>query len=485
MQFQELVKRLTKALGRDAVLWRPEDVMLYEYDAGLSQGTPRAVVLPRSTQDVQAVVRLAAEAGVSIVPRGAGTGLSGGSISRDGGIVMVFSRMNRILEIDLPNQRAVVEPGVVNTDLSAAVEEQGLYFAPDPSSQKAATIGGHVAENSGGPHTLAYGVTVNHVTGLEVVLSDGRVANFGGKAAETLGYDLAGFFNGSEGTLGIVTKITVKLTRVAEAVATLLAIYNSMDDAARTVVEITSEGITPAALEMLDGRTLRAVEEDVHAGYPLDAAAVLLIELEGLKEEVDEQALAVKEVCTRLNARNVRRAANEQERMLLWKGRKNAFGAIGRLSPSYYTQDGVVPRTKIPATLQRIEEISQKYGLRIFNIFHAGDGNMHPAILFDLRDPDQVRRTHEAGAEIIRHCCEVGGTITGEHGVGMEKNELMPYLFSNADMDVMLRLRKAFDPNAMFNPMKLFPVPRSCREGVFSSVQAGHSSCEHGPEVRP
>lgn len=471
MDHSSLIKRLTRALGSDGVLWKDEDVMLYEYDAGLSQGTPCAVVLPRTSAHVQQVVRIANEAGVSIVPRGAGTGLSGGSISREHGIVMVFSRMNRIVEIDIPNQRAVVQPGVVNLDLTAAVQAHGFYFAPDPSSQKAATIGGHVAENSGGPHTLAYGVTVNHVTGLEVVLADGRVARFGGKSADQTGYDLMGFFTGSEGTLGIVTSITVKLTRAAESIATLLAIYDSMDDAAKTVVEITAEGVTPAALEMLDGRTLRAVEEDVHAGYPLDAAAVLLIELEGIREVVEEQAETVRTVCERMRAREVRRAKNETERQLLWKGRKNAFGALGRLSPSYYTQDGVVPRTKIPATLQRIEEISQKFGIPIYNIFHAGDGNMHPAILFDIRDPEQVEKTHAAGAEIIRYCCEIGGTITGEHGVGMEKNELMPFLFSPNDIEVMLSLRRAFDPQTRFNPLKLFPIPRSCREGTFSSVR--------------
>lgn len=472
MDHPALIKRLSQTLGNDGVLWKDEDVMLYEYDAGLSQGTPCAVVFPRSTEQVQAVVRVANEAGVSIVPRGAGTGLSGGSISRDRGIVMVFSRMNRILEIDIPNQRAVVQPGLVNLDLTAAVLAQGFYFAPDPSSQKAATIGGHVAENSGGPHTLAYGVTVNHVTGIEVVLSDGRVSQLGGKSPEHAGYDLPGFFTGSEGTLGIVTKITVKLTRVAESIATLLAIYNTVEDAAQTVVDITAEGITPAALEMLDGRTLRAVEEDVHAGYPLDAAAVLLIELEGLHEQVEEQADTVRAVCDRLHAREVRRAKNETERQLLWKGRKNAFGALGRLAPSYYTQDGVVPRSKIPQTLERIEQISQKFQIPIYNIFHAGDGNMHPAILFDIREPDQVERTHAAGAEIIKYCCEVGGTITGEHGVGMEKNELMSYLFAENDLDVMLALRRSFDPQTRFNPMKLFPTPRSCREGTFSSVRS-------------
>jgi glycolate oxidase len=469
MQISAAVKRLRKIVGDDGVLWRPEDVLLYEYDAGLSKGTPGAVVLPRTAQQVSQIVRLAHEVGISLVARGAGTGLSGGSISRDGGIVIGFARMNRIVDLDIANQRAMVQPGVVNTDLSAAVAAHGLYFAPDPSSQRAATIGGHVAENSGGPHTLAYGVTTNHVTGLQVVLWDGRIVRFGGKTADLPGYDLTGFFVGSEGTVGIVTEITVKLTRLPEAVATLLAIFNSMDDAAQTVVAITREGITPAALEMLDGWTLRIVEDFVHAGYPKDSGAVLLIELEGLREAVEEQAEAVRQVCVAQNAREVRRAADQQERELLWKGRKNAFGAIGRISPSYYTQDGVVPRTKIPDTLKRIAEIAQKYNLTIGNIFHAGDGNLHPAILFDLRDEDQVRRTHEAGAEIIRYCCEVGGTITGEHGVGMEKNELMPFLFSEDDISVMTRLRDAFNPKAVFNPQKLLPTPRSCREGTFTA----------------
>lgn len=481
MQISAVVKRLRNIVGEDGVLWRPEDVLLYEYDAGLSKGTPGAVVLPRTPEQVSAIVRLAHEAGVSLVARGAGTGLSGGSISRDGGIVMGFSRMNRILDIDIANLRGVVQPGVVNTDLSAAVSAHGLYFAPDPSSQRAATIGGHVAENSGGPHTLAYGVTTNHVTGLQVVLWDGRIVRLGGKTADLPGYDLTGFFVGSEGTVGIVTEITVKLTRLPEAVATLLAIFNSMDDAAQTVVAITREGITPAALEMLDGWTLRIVEDFVHAGYPKNSGAVLLIELEGLREAVEEQAEAVRQVCTAQNAREVRRAANQQERELLWKGRKNAFGAIGRISPSYYTQDGVVPRTKIPETLKRIAEIAKKYDLTIGNIFHAGDGNLHPAILFDLRDEDQVRRTHEAGAEIIKYCCEVGGTITGEHGVGMEKNELMPFLFSEDDIAVMTRLRDAFNPKAIFNPQKLLPTPRSCREGTFTGNSPHAPARAKGP----
>lgn len=470
MPLSSAIPKLRRLLGKENVLVQLEDVMLYEYDAGVDKGTPGAVVFPANTEDVAAILRIALAESVSIVPRGAGTGLSGGSIPRDGGIVLVFTRMNKILEIDVENMRAVVQPGVVNLDLTAAVERHGLYFAPDPSSQKACTIGGNVAENSGGPHTLAHGVTVNHVTGVEVVLGDGRIARFGGKTIDTAGYDMTGFFTGTEGTVGIVTEITVKLTRKAESVATLLAIYNTVDDGANSVVDITREGITPTALEMFDGFTLHCVEEATHAGYPTDAGAVLLVELEGLHEAVEEQADAIRRVCEKNGAREVRRAKNEAERALLWKGRKNAFAAIGRLAPSYYTQDGVVPRTKIPETLRRIAEISKKYGLTIGNIFHAGDGNMHPAILFDLRDPIQLERTIAAGADILAYCVSVGGTITGEHGVGMEKNNLMPLLFSEIDMAVMAELREAFNPKGTLNPQKIFPTTRSCRETGTASI---------------
>jgi glycolate oxidase len=464
MGLLEATTQLRNLLGTDNVLSRAEDVMLYEYDAGVDKGLPGSVVFPATTEDVSGIVKIAVAEKVPIVPRGAGTGLSGGAIARDGGIVIVFTRMNKILEVDVANQRATVQPGVVNLDLTSAVEKHGLYFAPDPSSQKASTIGGNVAENSGGPHTLAHGVTVNHVTGLEVVLGDGRIAQFGGKVAEGTGYDMCGFFTGTEGTVGIITRITVKLTRKAESIATLLAIYNTVDDGANSVVDITREGITPTALEMFDGLTLRTVEEATHAGYPMDAGAVLLVELEGLREAVEEQAEAIARVCLANGAREVRRARSEAERALLWKGRKNAFAALGRLTPSYYTQDGVVPRTKIPETLRFIAGVSEKYGLRIANIFHAGDGNMHPAILFDMRDPSQLERTVAAGAEIIQHCVSVGGTITGEHGVGMEKDKLMPLLFSESDLEVMKLLREAFNRNSILNPQKIFPTTRSCRE---------------------
>ena len=459
-----LSDQLRAIAGRDYVLDRPEDLMLYEYDGGVRSHRPDVVVFPQNTEQVSQIVKLAAKVQIPIVPRGAGTGLSGGAIPTEGGILIAFSRMNRILEIDADNMRAVVQPGVVNQTLSDSVAHLGLYFAPDPSSQKACTIGGNVAENSGGPHTLMYGVTVNHVTGLEVVLPDGEIVHFGGKAAESAGYDLTGFFVGSEGTLGIVTAATVKLLRRPERVATLLGIFETIDDGARTVSAITAEGITPAALEMMDGWTLQTVEAFCHAGYPLDAGAVLLIELDGLAEAVEEEAEQVRKVCFEQHAREVRRAKDDNERTLLWKGRKNAFGALGRVSPSFYTQDGVVPRTKIPAVLEFIEGVSKKYGLRIGNIFHAGDGNLHPLIMFDARVPEQLHRTEQAGEEILRYCIDAGGSITGEHGVGLEKRNLMSHLFSNDDLDVMLSLRNAFNSQSLLNPGKVFPTSRTCVE---------------------
>ena len=425
---------------------------------------PSASSFPSSAREVSEIVRLANRYEVPLLGRGAGTGLSGGAIARDGGIVVAFSRMNRILEIDEANLRAVVQPGVVNLDLSRAVDHLGLYFAPDPSSQKACTIGGNVSENSGGPHTLAYGVTTNHVTGLELVLPDGEIVRTGGKNLETSGYDLNGLFVGSEGTLALVTEITVRLTRKAEAVKTLLAVYDTIDDTTESVFEITVRAITPAACEMLDGFTLRAVEDYVHAGFPKDCAAVLLIEVEGLSEAVEAQAAAITEVCKLHRAREVRVARDDRERALLWKGRKEAFGALGRISPMYYVQDGVIPRTRLPETLRRIAEIAAKYDLQIGNIFHAGDGNLHPLILFDERDHEQFKRVVAAGGEIMRHCVDVGGALTGEHGIGMEKNELMSLIFSPDDLALMARVRAAFNPAGRLNPGKVLPLGKGCGE---------------------
>ena len=460
----QLLRDLQKLLGRDAILHKKEDLLLYEYDGSVEAARPDCVAFPRTTEHVLGVVRLANKHNVPIVGRGAGTGLSGGALARRGGILAVFSRMNKILAVDAENQRAVVQPGVVNSDLSAAVAHLGLHFAPDPSSQRACTIGGNVAENSGGPHTLAYGVTTNHVLALEVVLPTGELVLFGGAALDAPGYDLTGLFVGSEGTIGLVTEITVKLTRLPESVKTLLAIFDSIDDATETVSDITARGITPAACEMLDGWTLRAIEAYVHAGFPLDSAAVLLIDVDGLREAVESQAEDVADVCRLHHAREVRVARDTRERDLLWKGRKNAFGAVGRLSPTYYVQDGVIPRTKLPATLRRINEIGKKYGFEIGNIFHAGDGNLHPIILFDSRDEAQFRRAVATSDEIISFCIEMGGSITGEHGIGMEKDRLMPLLFSETDLELMRRVRDIFNPKGLLNPGKVLPSAKSCGE---------------------
>jgi glycolate oxidase len=464
-----LLRELTSLLSPTNVLHQQADLLLFEYDGSVEKACPDLVVFPRTTQEVSQIVELANRHQVPIVGRGAGTGLSGGALARCGGVMLVFARMNRILEIDINNRRAVVQPGVVNLDITRAVEHAGLYFAPDPSSQKACTIGGNVAENSGGPHTLAYGVTVNHITALEMVLPDGEIVRVGSKHGDVTGYDLCGLFVGSEGTLALVTEITVKLSRKAEEVKTLLAVFDSVDDACQTVVEITARGITPAACEMVDGWTLGVIEDYIHAGFPRDSAAILLLEVEGLRESVEEQAAAIQDVCGTHQAREVRIAKDEKERDLLWKGRKNAFGALGRLAPSNYVLDGVIPRSKLPQALQRIQEIGKQYGFGIGNIFHAGDGNLHPIVLYDPRDANAFDNAMLASEQIIRYCVELGGALTGEHGVGMEKNELMPLLFSDVDFDLMLRVHDAFNPHSSLNPGKVFPLNKGCGEIRVSS----------------
>jgi glycolate oxidase len=459
-----LIRELESILGTAAVLHRPEDLVLYEYDGSAEKGRPDAVVFPSTTDQVSRIVTLAARYDVPIVGRGAGTGLSGGALARRGGVMIAFTRMNRILDIDFENQRAVVQPGVVNLDLTRAVEREGLYFAPDPSSQKSCTIGGNVAENAGGPHTLAYGVTTNHVNALELVLPDGQIIRVGSKQGDSPIYDLAGLFVGSEGTLALITEITVKLSRKPEAVKTLLAIFDTIDDTSETVADITACGITPAACEMLDGWTLRTVEDYIHAGFPLDSAAVLLIEVEGLTEVVAAQAASIDEICRAHHAREIRVARDDQERDLLWKGRKNSFGALGRVAAGIYVLDGVIPRSRLPQTLRRIQAIGEQYGFRIGNIFHAGDGNLHPIVLYDPRDKEQFERAMQASAEIIRYCVEVGGSLSGEHGIGMEKSELMPLLFSDADFALMRRVHDAFNPKCSLNPGKVFPLSKGCGE---------------------
>ena len=457
-----LVESVEKIVGRKGYLYKPEDLASYEYDGSIDKARPDLVAFPQSTEDVVALVKLANQRGIPVTGRGAGTGLSGGAIAREGGLMISFARMNRILEIDLPNERAVVEPGVVNLDLTLAVEGDGYFYAPDPSSQRACTIGGNVSENSGGPHTLAYGVTTNHVLGLEVVLPDGSVLNTTGP--DEPGYDVTGLLVGSEGTMALVTKVVVRLMRKPEAIKTILAVFNSTEDAGNTVTEITARAITPVAVEMLDGVLLRMVEDATHAGYPLDAAAVLLIELEGIHEAVEDQTGQIREACAACHAREFRVARDAQERELLWKGRKNAFGAVGRFAPSYYTQDGVVPRTQTSATLKFIYGVSERYGLTISNIFHAGDGNLHPLILFDHRVPGQLEKVRQASDEILNFCISVGGSITGEHGVGMEKNEMMAHQFSSDTLEMIARFKALFDPECRLNPGKVLPTGRGCLE---------------------
>ena len=474
MIHSQAVEKLRDIVGAKGVLAREQDLLLYEYDGSIEKGRPECVVFPGSTDDVVRIVKVAGEFGLPLVGRGAGTGLSGGTIPTQGGVMIAFARMNRILDIDLENECAVVEPGVVNLDITLAVQGEGYYYAPDPSSQRACTIGGNVAENSGGPHTLLYGVTTNHTLGVEAVLPDGMVITAGGKEADPPGYDLTGLLTGSEGTMALVTKVIVRLMRAPEKVKTLLAIYDEPEDAASTVAAITAQAIIPAALEMLDGVMLRMVEEATHAGFPMDANAVLLIELEGLEEAVEEQAQQIITVCKECRAREVRVAKSEEERALLWKGRKNAFGAVGRVSPTYYVQDGVVPRTRIADTLRFIYDVSERYGLTISNIFHAGDGNMHPIILFDPRKPDELDKTKRAGAEILNYCIEAGGSITGEHGVGMEKNDLMPLAFSEDSLAMMEKLIQVFNPDRRLNPGKLLPTGKGCLE--IRPIASGHKT---------
>ncbi len=456
---------LRAVVGDDAVLVEAATRRVYECDGyTLERAVPDAVVLPGSTEQVAAVCRLLHRRGIAFVPRGAGTGLSGGCLAREAKVLVGTGRMNRILQLDPIDRRAVVEAGVVNLSVSKAAAPYGLCYAPDPSSQQACTIGGNVAENSGGPHTLKYGVTTNHVLGVTLVLPDGEIVELGGAGEDAPGYDLTGLLVGSEGTFGIVTTATLRLVPIAPAVKTLLAIFDSIADASASVSAIIRAGIVPAALELMDRLIVDAVEAAFHFGFPADAGAVLIVELDGLAAAVEAQADAVSELCRHGGARQVDVARDEAERQLLWKSRKRAFGAVGRLAPSYCTQDGVVPRTKVPEILARIQAAAQRYELRIGNVFHAGDGNIHPILLFDESDADQVRRVHAAGDEILRACVELGGSVTGEHGIGVEKIAHMAELFGEADLELMRRLRRVFDPGERCNPGKIFPTPGSCVE---------------------
>ena len=452
-----LATRLRGALAAESVFEATEDVIMYEYDYGLDRAMPDVVALPRTTAEVQLLVREAAAAGVPIVARGAGTGISGGSVPARGGLIISTSRMNRVLEIDAENRCAVIEAGVVNLDLSKVAEPYGLFFAPDPSSQKTSTIGGNIATNAGGPHCLSLGVTVNHILGLELIRHDGSIVHVGGKSADSPGLDLMGIFVGSEGTLGVVTEATVRLLPLPEAVRTTLALFASVEAASEAVSRLIARGIVPSALEMMDKLALSAIEAAFHAGYPPEAGAVLLVEVDGLVEQVEAQATIVDEVCRNAGALEIRLASSAEDRTRLWAARKGAASAMGRIAPNYYLHDAVVPRTKLSAILARVVDIGQRYDLPIANLFHAGDGNLHPMILFDVRQPGVLDRVLAAGREILLACIQAGGTITGEHGVGLEKLAFMPLIFSEPDLEIMARVRSAIDPPGVFNPGKVLP----------------------------
>ena len=462
---QALRRELESLLGKGAVLSEPEELLVYESDGlVLFRALADFVVFPTSTEQVSEIVKLANREGMPFVARGAGTGLSGGCLPAEGGLVISLMRMNRVLEVDYDNHIAVVEPGLVNLHLSWAVGPKGFYYAPDPSSQQACTVGGNIANNSGGPHTLKYGVTVNHVLGLEVVLPDGEVMWLGGKTREAQGYDMAGLFVGSEGTFGIATKIVVRILKQSQAGKTVLAVFDSIEQASEAVSAVIAKGLIPAAMEMIDQVTIGAVEDAFGCGYPRDAAAALLIELDGLSLGMDAQAERVMAACRDCGARDVRVARDEAERQLLWKGRKSAFGAYGRISPAYMVMDGVIPRTRLPEVLRRVNEIASAHGLRVGNVFHAGDGNLHPNILYDPRNPGEEARVVEAGGEILKVCADVGGSISGEHGIGLEKMDYMSLIFTEADLDFMRRLREAFNPRNLCNPGKIFPSRKACGE---------------------
>lgn len=457
MEKRELIRKMESIVGKGNMVHSRTALLVYEYDASLHRGLPDAVAFATSTEQVSELVKLANSEGIPFLPRGSGTNLSGGTVPVRGGIIIELSRMNRILEIDLKNQRAVVEPGVFNLALQEVLAPLGYYYAPDPASQKVSTIGGNVGENSGGPLCLKYGVTTNHVLGLEVVLPDGKIVQMGGKALDNPGYDLKGVIVGSEGTLGIVTKITVRIMRSPETVKTFLAIYDSVEDTGQTVSYIIADGIIPAALEMMDKLIIKAVEESVHAGYPLDAEAVIIIELDGLADGMDRLAQRITEICEKNRVRKMEVAASETDREKLWIGRRGAFGAVGRLYPSYMVNDGTVPRSQLPLALKKVAEIGEKYGLPIGNVFHAGDGNLHPLILFDERDKDQLELVKKASYEILQACVDVGGTISGEHGIGIEKLQAMWFLFGWKDINAMWKVKRTFDPGNLCNPGKVLP----------------------------
>ncbi len=455
---------LRSVLDPQGLISSPEEARTYECD-GLTnfRVMPLAVVLPTSTEQVQSVIRICHRERIPFVARGSGTGLSGGALPVNNGIVISLARMNRILEVDLPNHRIVVEPGVINLNVTARVAPSGYFYAPDPSSQSVCSIGGNVAENAGGAHCLKYGFTTTHVLALEVVLPDGTLAHFGSKTLDAPGYDLAGVFVGSEGTLGVATKITLRIVKRPECVQTLHAAFNTTNEAGTAVSGIIAAGMLPAAMEMMDNLAIQAAEAAVHANYP-DCGGLLLVELDGPVAEVDTLIAQVSAICREHGSIEIRVAQTEEERALVWKGRKAAFAAVGRVSPNYIVQDGVIPRTALPKILDEIESLGKASGLRVANVFHAGDGNLHPLVMYDRRIEGQERAAEKLSERILELCIEMGGSITGEHGVGEEKKHMMGKMFAEPDLATMQRLRCAFDPLALANPTKVFPRPRLCGE---------------------
>ena len=470
----EIVAALRAIVPGEWVIASAEEMRAYECD-GLTayRASPMVVVLPETTEQVSRVLRLCHERGIKVVPRGAGTSLSGGALPLGDGVLLGMAKFNRIREIDLANRVAVVEPGVTNLAVTTAVEHAGFYYAPDPSSQIACTIGGNVAENSGGVHCLKYGVTTNNVLGCELVLIDGEIVRLGGKHLDSGGYDLLGIVTGSEGLLGVVTEVTVRLLRRPQCARAALIGFASSEDAGECVSATIAAGIIPAGMEMMDKPAIHAVEEFVHAGYPLDVEALLIVEVDGPQAEVDCLIARIEEIARSCRAVTCRTSASEEERALFWAGRKAAFPAVGRISPDYYCMDGTIPRARLPQVLARMRELSDQYGLAVANVFHAGDGNLHPLILYDANKPGELERTERFGAEILKLCVEVGGVLTGEHGVGVEKRDLMPVMFSEADLAQQQRLKCAFDSGGLLNPGKVFPTLHRCAELGRMHIHAG------------
>src|SRR5437667_3353547 len=458
VKLESLLRQLREVVGERYAFADPYEVRLYQYDASPETALPDIVVIPGTAEEVARVVKLCADAGIPITARSAASSLAGGTVPVERVVVITLARMDQILEIDVDNLRAVVQPGVVNLTLSQALKPQGYYYVPDPSSQGACTIGGNVATNAGGPHTLLYGVTVNHVTGLEVALANGELVQVGGRiTAEAIGYDLTGVLVGSEGTMGVVTRIWVKIQPLPPVQKTLMAVYPDVATASNAVSAIVRTGILPAAIEMMDKLSIQAIEAASHAGYPLDAGAVWLLEVDGTQEVADECGERMAKVCRENGASEVRVARTEADRQALWKGRKGAFSAMGRLSPDFYVMDGVVPRTRLPETLAKIDAISDRTGFKTCNVFHADDVNPHPLVLFDAFKPGQYEAVLRIGDEILRLCADAGGSVTGEHGIGLEKRENIRYVFSDDDLEVMDHIRRVFDPHRLMNPGKVFP----------------------------